>query len=536
MKLYIKNLRSVFKKIRNYELSMQRRFAVYLIALTVFIIAAVLFMLGLFGVLNPADRNVRYALNHNLDNAAAQFELEIYELSSYSDSMSEHLSSDIDKYLDAKGLTFEDLSDNPSALTGIQASLYRTLYDHMKFAPCSGAFYMLDQSVSTGQVDRHYSGLYLKYSNIYSESTIDNKVCLYRGSSSVARENGINLHSTWQLEMSCNDFECRETLSKAHNLSPVCPLPDTWENVRWFYTPLRDSKGRLIGVCGFEISSLFYRLSHSVSEAEYTNMAAALLTETDSGYTGQISGNRSGFSPAGDTSFKIDKYDDSLKKITYGDTEFVGMTKDVSTYAGTHTVAAMLPKSDYEDIIYKNRITLVIALFIFLLLAFGACIWLSRKYAAPIINDLELLKSEEYASEKHSSIPEINDLFVYLSQKDKERELAVEELNAQMLRAKAEYEKAKAELEKLSPSILPEEEKEAFGFFISNLNLLTNKEKEIFDLYLKGYSSKEILAVTNISENTLKYHNRNIYSKLGVSSRKQMLRYAEYMKSDENRH
>ena len=29
-----------------------------------------------------------------------------------------------------------------------------------------------------------------------------------------------------------------------------------------------------------------------------------------------------------------------------------------------------------------------------------------------------------------------------------------------------------------------------------------------------------------ISPNTLKYHNKNIYSKLGISSRKQMLRFA----------
>jgi DNA-binding CsgD family transcriptional regulator len=30
----------------------------------------------------------------------------------------------------------------------------------------------------------------------------------------------------------------------------------------------------------------------------------------------------------------------------------------------------------------------------------------------------------------------------------------------------------------------------------------------------------------NIKENTLKYHNRNIYNKLGVSSRKQLIELA----------
>ena len=35
----------------------------------------------------------------------------------------------------------------------------------------------------------------------------------------------------------------------------------------------------------------------------------------------------------------------------------------------------------------------------------------------------------------------------------------------------------------------------------------------------------------SINENTLKYHNRNIYSKLGVSSRRQLLEFAADIKA-----
>ena len=48
----------------------------------------------------------------------------------------------------------------------------------------------------------------------------------------------------------------------------------------------------------------------------------------------------------------------------------------------------------------------------------------------------------------------------------------------------------------------------------------------IFDLYLDGNGTKDVLAKMNIKENTLKYHNKNIYGKLGVSSRKQLLEIA----------
>ncbi|MBE6574379.1 MAG: hypothetical protein E7652_08330 [Ruminococcaceae bacterium] len=56
----------------------------------------------------------------------------------------------------------------------------------------------------------------------------------------------------------------------------------------------------------------------------------------------------------------------------------------------------------------------------------------------------------------------------------------------------------------------------------SQLSNLTPTEKLIYDLYIEGKSTKEVLTELNIKENTLKYHNKNIYSKLGVSSRKEL--------------
>ncbi|MBQ7117073.1 MAG: hypothetical protein IJN88_02570 [Clostridia bacterium] len=66
--------------------------------------------------------------------------------------------------------------------------------------------------------------------------------------------------------------------------------------------------------------------------------------------------------------------------------------------------------------------------------------------------------------------------------------------------------------------------------FISQIKTLTPTEKTIFNLYLDGRSTKEIMEELNIKETTLKYHNKNIYGKLGVSSRKQMLELASKLK------
>ena len=69
-------------------------------------------------------------------------------------------------------------------------------------------------------------------------------------------------------------------------------------------------------------------------------------------------------------------------------------------------------------------------------------------------------------------------------------------------------------------------------FFASQIKTLTPTEKTIFTLYLDGKGTKEIMTILNIKENTLKYHNKNIYGKLGVSSRKQMLEIASALKID----
>ncbi len=65
--------------------------------------------------------------------------------------------------------------------------------------------------------------------------------------------------------------------------------------------------------------------------------------------------------------------------------------------------------------------------------------------------------------------------------------------------------------------------------FRQGITALTQTEKLIYDLYIEGKSTKEVLQQMNIKENTLKYHNKNIYGKLGVGSRKQLKQIAKHI-------
>jgi DNA-binding NarL/FixJ family response regulator len=75
---------------------------------------------------------------------------------------------------------------------------------------------------------------------------------------------------------------------------------------------------------------------------------------------------------------------------------------------------------------------------------------------------------------------------------------------------------------------MPEEEQNNMRESLLDDNLpsfqqLTPREKEITSLLLQGYTNMQIAAALEISENTLKTHNRNIYAKLKVANKRELL-------------
>ena len=78
-----------------------------------------------------------------------------------------------------------------------------------------------------------------------------------------------------------------------------------------------------------------------------------------------------------------------------------------------------------------------------------------------------------------------------------------------------------------SETSIASEEPEGYQYFIDNLDTLTTQENKIYEMYVYGKTTKEIINELEITENTLKTHNKNIYKKLGITSRRQMLEFAK---------
>ena len=249
-------------------------------------------------------------------------------------------------------------------------------------------------------------------------------------------------------------------------------------------------------------------------------------------------------------------------------------------------IAVLLPRESYDALLAQARWRLALLLSFLLVLSIGSCYFLSKKYVEPIISDLQQLQSNPDAAPQ-SNLLEINQFFDFLQSKSQQQEekllqlskernavqqqygLAatrlkdaqsrqqaiaeqykaleeqlhalkseMEQTRKQMAQALQEKEQAQQQfnfaqtaLDKVVAKKLQIIDHDSYKMFIDSLSTLTTKEKEIFDLYTRGLSTKDIIAQQQISENTLKYHNKNIYSKLGVKSRKELLQYIELMRN-----
>ncbi len=531
------DIKSLVKQFKEEGLSMRRRFTVYVFSVIFLFLAVIVILLNLFGILNPTDRQIMNDINARLSACSYRIERDCDELAACAISFSKQLSNSIQNYLTENNISFDELDNNPEALDALQNRLYDSVYLNMQVAPASGAFYILDTTANNNSDAPLYSGIYLKYINLYSENTVNNDFSIYRGSFSTGKSRGINFHSGWKNESSTDFFEhCNETFANGTHyvLSPVAAIPDTWERARYIYVPIKDYNDNIIGVCGFEINDLLFQLSHKTEDGRWGGEICGLLDEHNGIHSGQFSSNR--YNTENDLSIK---YKDGSQLFNFGNEKCVGLTKEIVLGSEVFSVAVMLPKTQYESFLRKGQINILLIFLIVAILAAVCCIFMSKKYVSPILKKIEQVKTKEDYGEQ-LRIREIDDLFAFLEEKDNYYEHQLDDLeNAKRFaeeearRAKEEYEKAakkyelaKSEIDRLAEKhkeeIIPEE----YNYFVENLGMLTPAEYRVYELYLSGKTAKQIAKILHITENTLKYHNKNIYSKLGISSRKQLLRFA----------
>ncbi len=388
------DIKSLVKQFKAEGLSMRRRFAVYVFSVICLFLAVIIILLNLFGILNPTGRQIMNDLSAQLSACSDSIEGDCDELAACAISFSGQLSESIQNYLSENNISFDKLENNPNALDALQNRLYDSVYLNMQVAPASGAFYILDTTANSNSEASLYSGIYLKYINLYSENTVNNDFSIYRGSFSTGKSRSINFHSGWKNE-SCTDFfeHCNETFSEGihYVLSPAAAIPDTWERARYIYVPIRDYNDNIIGVCGFEINDLLFQLSYKTEDGRWGGEICGLLDENNGIYSGQFSSGR--YNNIGN-GLNI-KSKNSSQLFDFGSEKCVGLTEEITLGKDTFSIAVMLPKTQYESFLRKGQINILLIFLIAAILATVCCVFMSKKYVSPILKKIEQVKSKE---------------------------------------------------------------------------------------------------------------------------------------------
>lgn len=175
----------------------------------------------------------------------------------------------------------------------------------------------------------------------------------------------------------------------------------------------------------------------------------------------------------------------------------------------TMQLYGLIPEQEFRAGRIRDLLwNIFLVLFLFGISVF-LCFFMSKRFAKPL---LRCISDYQAGQKSDSPIQEIDDLFSFLEQKDLAHS---------------------RELSRLAFDRKNEIDPYQYQLFLTGFESLTPTEREIFDLYVDGKDTKEITRIKGIRESTLRYHNRNIYSKLGIRSLKQMLRYAAVMKEED---
>lgn len=512
-------------RLRNTKWTMRTKLLYYMLLLALILLFALFSGILMLGRFDSASKDMGETLDFQMSVFEKDMTNYFETLAASSIDLSHYVSGYIDNDKDIADVNFDNLTDNPEKIEEIQSSLIKNLSQKLETQNCSGIFVMLNATVNSQAVNADLSrtGVYLHHNRYQSNGDI----VMFRGNSAIGKDHGILPHRKWRLEFRTDQFPSYDELSQAaglplneaYMLTESTTLSGTSDNVVLMAVPIVGNDGTFYGICGYEISSDYFMIYHAQPSLKHRITCMILSSSGDESYLYaglSCSGQNSYVSPPSGN-IRIKNAKGNLVKIYDDNHAYVGLCKETFLTPNNDgfTLAVMTPKADYNHAVFRSILQLAILILLLLFFAISCCIFFSKRYLSPILKVLEKAKKKEWDSEQ-TEIPEIDDLLGFLSAQDKE------------------LKQARLELKRLSYSRKTEVDPDNYRMFLEGLESLTPTEHTIFEYYLEGKTVKEIIRLTGVKESTVRFHNRNIYSKLNVTSLKQLLLYAAMMKQTED--
>ena len=520
MRNKLKELRILNAFAKKQSVGMQRKLMLYWVSMILVIFAVVILLLSVAGAFSRNDEQLHEVMELHLKNTQDNLESHLDHLTAQSLNRSKELSREIEGVLVREGISLQEINDDPERLLKLQEVMYPLISSTLRAANCNGAYAIVDATTNTGlpAADHSRSGIHLRYSNLSASSPVTPTVVYFRGIPDIARQKDLELHNRWNLEFDTDQIPgCRELMDTPLNRpaeryfwSQRIDLKDTWESAMLLCVPIVGSDGTVYGICGVEISALYFQFSYPTVEGQFGSAVTVLAPIQDSrlllsdGLVGSINGTY--LDGQENLGIHQGRY---YNEYDTGTERYIGLHQTIPISKGEEdtvwAAAILIPQDSYAAYTADTQKTWIIAALGLLLVLLAFSFFLARRFVRPITDSLKRFQQEEMLEPGMSSgISEVDEL--------------------------AEFLNARARNQRLEQGELPPNIAELFDQFISRKDLLTEAERNILRYYIDGHEIAEIPDLAFISMSTVRKHNRSIYEKLGVSSRDELMLYIDLLR------
>lgn len=534
--------------------TLHRRLLLFFLSVSIILILSFTLLLTLFGITGKGEKAIQNHMDTVLSIITKNITDDFGGISLSGIALAESISKQCDGFFSANGIDGSELVYHPELIEPLLSQQMQLLISTANNEYCGGTFIVLDASIASAEADSETarSGIFIKKTQPLSTEAVGVVLHYLRGPAQIARDNGIMLLGQWRMEYDISEQDVfSHILDTAHTHSELplsrlyywsgrVTLKGNSEAGFLLCVPLRSSDGTVFGLCGIEISDRLFKSMYSPEGGDYENIFTVMAPSDEEKL------NTSQGIIAGNYYLTGNRWKTELIRNGTRD-GFEWFSAENGVYGGKSTSIKLYPNgSPYENDVWSAALLMPhellnaaikgnISYFIYivaalLIISIVISVLISRRYLRPVTEALNSIRNVSHEERKATPYFEINDLFEFLSEKDRQHEEEVSKLHHEKHTAQSQYDQAQVYISHLANERMPEVDADSFDAFRQYLHTLTPKERMIFDLYFEGKKAKEIMEIAGINQNTMKYHNKNIYSKLGVSSRKQMLEYAALMK------
>ena len=301
-----RELRALNTFAKKQSVGMQRKLMLYWVSMILVVFAAVILLLSIAGAFSQNDEQLHEVMELQLKNTQDSLASRLDRLTAQSLNLSKELSREIEGELVREGISLQEVNDDSERLLKLQQIMYPLVNTTLQTANCNGAYVILNATANTTLevADHSRSGLYLRYTNLSASNPVAPTVVYFRGIPDIARQKDLELHNRWNLEFDTDQIPgCRELMdtpldrpAQRYFWSRRIDLKDTWESAMLLCVPIVGSDGSVYGVCGVELSALYFQLSYPAAEGQFGSAVTVLAPIQDSrlllsdGLVGSVNG------------------------------------------------------------------------------------------------------------------------------------------------------------------------------------------------------------------------------------------------------